>query len=122
MSGATGYRDFAHRTGCCRPEPGPGRLHEASVAGLDTRLCDRAMPSDPLLLRDAWRDVPHRTRLSEHNLHRAEILMRHGTALDAGLPVYADPRSGLSVFTSEFLARRGYCCDSGCRHCPFIAD
>ena len=44
------------------------------------------------------------------------------TALDAGLPVYADPRSGLSVFTSEFLARRGYCCDSGCRHCPFIAD
>ncbi len=80
------------------------------------------MPSDPLLLRDAWRDVPHRTRLSEHNSQRAEILRRHGTALDAGLPVYADPRSGLSVFTSEFLARRGYCCDSGCRHCPFIAD
>jgi iron complex transport system substrate-binding protein len=23
------------------------------------------------------------------------------------------------VFTAEFLARRGYCCDSGCRNCPY---
>ncbi len=23
------------------------------------------------------------------------------------------------VLTEEFLRRRGYCCDSGCRHCPY---
>jgi len=23
------------------------------------------------------------------------------------------------VFTAAFLRRRGYCCDSGCRHCPY---
>ena len=23
------------------------------------------------------------------------------------------------VFTEKFLRDRGYCCESGCRHCPF---
>jgi Family of unknown function (DUF5522) len=23
------------------------------------------------------------------------------------------------VFTAKFLLRRGYCCRSGCRHCPY---
>ena len=23
------------------------------------------------------------------------------------------------VFTSHFLLKRGYCCNSGCRHCPY---
>ena len=23
------------------------------------------------------------------------------------------------VFTPHFLLKRGYCCNSGCRHCPF---
>lgn len=26
------------------------------------------------------------------------------------------------VFTAGFLFRRGYCCESGCRHCPFVAS
>ena len=26
---------------------------------------------------------------------------------------------GLLVFTAAYLARRGYCCGSGCRHCPY---
>ena len=25
----------------------------------------------------------------------------------------------LVVFTRRFLLRRGYCCESGCRHCPY---
>jgi hypothetical protein len=25
----------------------------------------------------------------------------------------------LMVFTERFLLRRGYCCESGCRHCPY---
>ena len=23
------------------------------------------------------------------------------------------------VFTADYLLRRGYCCQSGCRHCPY---
>ena len=23
------------------------------------------------------------------------------------------------VFTAQYLLRRGYCCNSGCRHCPY---
>ena len=23
------------------------------------------------------------------------------------------------VFTERFLRERGYCCESGCRHCPY---
>jgi iron complex transport system substrate-binding protein len=26
---------------------------------------------------------------------------------------------GSMVFTASYLRRRGYCCDSGCRHCPY---
>ncbi|HYY42770.1 MAG TPA: DUF5522 domain-containing protein [Pyrinomonadaceae bacterium] len=25
------------------------------------------------------------------------------------------------VFTARFHLRRGYCCESGCRHCPYRA-
>ena len=27
--------------------------------------------------------------------------------------------NGAMVFTSDYLSRRGYCCGSGCRHCPY---
>jgi hypothetical protein len=27
--------------------------------------------------------------------------------------------SGNWVFTAKFLLNRGYCCRSGCRHCPY---
>lgn len=27
--------------------------------------------------------------------------------------------NGLWVFTAEYLTKRGYCCKSGCRHCPY---
>jgi hypothetical protein len=26
---------------------------------------------------------------------------------------------GLLVFTEKYLLARGYCCGSGCRHCPY---
>lgn len=35
---------------------------------------------------------------------------------------YLDPDSGLFVLTGAYLANRGHCCGSGCRHCPFPPD
>ncbi|MBS3093626.1 hypothetical protein J4456_03555 [Candidatus Pacearchaeota archaeon] len=26
---------------------------------------------------------------------------------------------GLMVFTEKYLLKRGYCCESRCRHCPY---
>lgn len=30
--------------------------------------------------------------------------------------------NGRWVFTAAFLLKRGYCCRSGCRHCPYSYD
>ena len=27
--------------------------------------------------------------------------------------------NGLYVFTAKYLLERGYCCNNGCRHCPY---
>jgi hypothetical protein len=27
--------------------------------------------------------------------------------------------NGFLVFTEKYLSNRGYCCGSGCRHCPY---
>ena len=32
---------------------------------------------------------------------------------------YMNPETGYEVFTEYFLLERGYCCKSGCRHCPY---
>ena len=37
--------------------------------------------------------------------------------LREGIDYYVE--NGLYVFTEEYLRRRGYCCESGCRHCPY---
>ena len=34
-----------------------------------------------------------------------------------GLDYYME--DGLMVFTAHYLRNRGYCCQSGCRHCPY---
>lgn len=35
---------------------------------------------------------------------------------------YVDSQTGLRVFTADYLRRRGYCCGSGCRHCPWDSE
>jgi len=27
--------------------------------------------------------------------------------------------AGLYVFTEKYLRERGYCCENGCKHCPY---
>lgn len=29
---------------------------------------------------------------------------------------------GYRIFTEQYLKRRGYCCKSGCKHCPYGFD
>jgi hypothetical protein len=65
-------------------------------------------------------DEPHASRLSVDDPRHAEILAAHRKALSAGDAGYSDPATGLFVFTAAYLMARGTCCDSHCRHCPYV--
>lgn len=41
------------------------------------------------------------------------------TTLKEGEHYYIDKNTGLLVFTDKYHLLRGYCCKSGCRHCPY---
>ena len=71
-------------------------------------------PADRSLLE------PHPSRLPLSHPMRAEILAAHARAVEAGDDTYVDPASGYTALTSAFLLRRGTCCDTGCRHCPYV--
>ena len=70
-------------------------------------------------LRAEHLTMPLARRYSPKQRGYAEGMARHAAAVREGLPVYRDPVTGFTVFTAKFLADRGYCCASGCRHCPY---
>jgi hypothetical protein len=49
-------------------------------------------------------------------------MARHAAAVTSGEPMYSDPDTGLFVLTADFHLRRGRCCGSGCRHCPYVGE
>ena len=67
-------------------------------------------------------EKPALERLPLDTPRRQEILAAHAAALDRGDPGYVDPVTGLFALTAAFLADRGYCCERGCRHCPYVGD
>ena len=74
-------------------------------------------PSGPK--RPGWEERPAASRLASDHLRYAEVQARHARAVAAGLSTYVDPISGFTVLTATYLAERGYCCNQGCRHCPW---
>lgn len=63
---------------------------------------------------------PHPDRLSPDHPQYAEILRAHTDAVTGDVDGYLDPASGYWVFTARYLDERGYCCQMGCRHCPWV--
>lgn len=45
----------------------------------------------------------------------------HDISLQPGRDYYVD-EAGRLVFTAQYHLARGYCCDNGCRHCPYHDD
>lgn len=64
---------------------------------------------------------PHPDRLPLRHPLFGAILEAHARALASGDDTYVDPATGYTVLTSAFLLARGTCCDTGCRHCPYLA-
>lgn len=59
------------------------------------------------------------SKISESKFNYQEIMKRHIEAINNKQDIYIDPDTGNTVLTAEFLLSRGYCCESGCRHCPY---
>ena len=59
------------------------------------------------------------SRLNKNYPKYSEIITLHKDAIDEKNDIYFDPETGFAVSTAKFLLKRGYCCGSGCRHCPY---
>jgi len=66
-------------------------------------------------------DLPHPSRLDPQRIDFLVIMKAHDDAVAAGQRTYLDPGTGLIVQTRNTHLERGSCCDSGCRHCPWVA-
>jgi hypothetical protein len=73
---------------------------------------------DPPADRSLYEPDPSRLPLDRPD--RAQILAAHAEAVQRGDPGYFDPESGLFVLTAAYLVERSRCCQSGCRHCPYV--
>lgn len=47
-------------------------------------------------------------------------MQAHRLAVANGHGGYLDPQTGLLVMTASGLRDRGWCCQRGCRHCPYV--
>lgn len=61
------------------------------------------------------------SKKSENEVEQ-ERQRRHRLACEQGEDTYEDPVSGYQVMSEFYLLRRGYCCGSGCRHCPYPTE
>ena len=50
------------------------------------------------------------------------VIKAHEEAITRGNAGYIDPNTGWFVMTTVSLKDRGYCCEQGCRHCPWPPD
>lgn len=64
--------------------------------------------------------VAHPSRLRADHPRYADIIAAHAEAVERGDSTYDDPETGLAVMTAAYLADSGTCCESGCRHCPYL--
>ncbi len=65
------------------------------------------------------KDFYNITRLQSDHPMFNEIMKRNKNAIENDYDFYTDPETGYQVFTAYCLYKKGFCCGSGCRHCPF---
>lgn len=70
-------------------------------------------------LADRPLGVPSEKRMPLATTQRDARLAAHNAAMAAGQDGYIDPVNNMFVMTAKVLADKGFCCDSGCRHCPY---
>ncbi len=66
-------------------------------------------------------ELPHESRLDPAREDYELIISAHEQAQARGRRTYLDPATGLIVQTRAAHLERGTCCESGCRHCPWVS-
>lgn len=66
--------------------------------------------------------IPLTERLDPNDPKTEKIQATHEVACANKEQGYLDPYTRLFVMTAQFHINRGYCCERGCRHCPFMPD
>jgi Family of unknown function (DUF5522) len=102
-----------------------GRSEDGRDGGRDDRRIQHGLSDDehrarPEAVADRPLSQPHPDRFSQRNPAYEQAIRAHDEALSLGRDTYIDPTTGFVVLTAAYLAQRGYCCGSGCRHCPYI--
>ena len=110
--------------------PGPLLLHGANIAaqcafeGIDEQVVEAVRRSKFAPAEgEAWEkvDVMQSPSLGAGDIEdMAECWAKlHQEACSKGEMSYEDPATGYHVFTELAHKKRGKCCGSGCRHCPY---
>lgn len=97
-----------------------GRPHDEPFRRRDCLVT--ADNDDQTRLRDGWRDKPLPKRFDHGDRGFDRCMAAHDAAISADQLGYIDPITGLFVMTAVYLQSRGWCCDRGCRHCPFVGS
>ena len=94
-----------------------GRVYAVDANSYFARPGPRVVEGAELLARlihpELFKDEPS---LASHVFQPVDVALLKGTLTEG--KDYYDER-GAMVFTASYLQRRGYCCGSGCRHCPY---
>ena len=64
--------------------------------------------------------TPSWERFNYGDPHARERLERYLASLKEGSDFYFDVPTGFLVMSALKHIKRGFCCNSGCRHCPYI--
>ncbi|CAJ1965003.1 unnamed protein product [Cylindrotheca closterium] len=96
-------------------KPVPFDTHELHDAK-DNNQDDKSKNSASLAIAKTSLGVGDIEDLVSENEGFAKV---HEEACREGKQMYTDPESGYSVFTELAHKERGFCCGSGCRHCPY---
>ena len=111
--------------------PGPGLREGVAILARCVHDGDdavvRRLQSLPFMPEEnskAWHKVDFSAADSSATIPDVEDLATeyaalHEEAVSAGREFYADPPTGYLVMTEVAHKKRGRCCGSGCRHCPY---
>ena len=59
-------------------------------------------------------------RRFKKNTSEEEAMVSKQNTSEEGVDYYLE--KGNIVFTEEYHKKRGYCCESNCRHCPYVKN
>lgn len=100
-----------------------GKLLRSRVCGLQRQL----RVASRLCCSAGGNPAAHRPNMSidaipPESKEIEDLYALHKAACDAHKESYTDPKTGYHVFTEFGLRKRGRCCGSGCRHCPYAHE